>query len=326
MRSSILKDLNKKDKFEIIRNNMNNTITLRSWAKVKEYHFMPCKQPNGTNFPFVKPVRTLSDGSTEMILSEAERNNPDSQYFLRDDEDIVVTDGTTFNLDNPLERNKWLAIKDSDLIVPTRDAKDSEGNLLIDGNKNRYGIAELWVDIPGQESEKTISKKKEINRAWTFIGNDSADGRLTKCKLLGKNMRNSPTPDVEAFLYEMAEKDPKRIIDLYTNGDTALRLLFIDARDKNIIKKKDGVFLYGETVLGGSEESVIYFFKLPSNQRVVTMLKYEVYPEYIPKSERTYNIDNTSKIEVNTNSETDTTSEEKSSSKPETKTTKKSGK
>ena len=48
---------------------MNNTITLRTWAKVKEYHFMPCKQPNGTNFPFVKPVRIMPDGSSEMILS-----------------------------------------------------------------------------------------------------------------------------------------------------------------------------------------------------------------------------------------------------------------
>lgn len=304
---------------------MNNTITLRTWAKVKEYHFMPCKQPNGTNFPFVKPVRTMPDGSTEMILSEAERNNPDSQYFLREDEDIVVTDGTTFNLDNPFERNRWLAIKDSDLIVPTRDSKDSEGNFLIDGNKNRYGIAELWVDVPGQESEKTITKKKEINRAWTFIMNDSADGRLTKCKLLGKNMRNAPTPDVEAFLYEIAERDPKRVIDLYTNGDTALRLLFIDARDKGIIKKKDGVFLYGETILGGSEEAVIYFFKIPTNQRLVTMIKYEVYPEYIPKSMRTPDSieDNTPVLEENKEEDSKKSLDSLNST---TKTTKKSGK
>lgn len=248
---------------------------------------MPCKQPNGTNFPFVKPVRTMPDGSTEMILSEAERNNPDSQYFIREDADIVVTDGTTFNLDNPLERNKWLAIKDSDLIVPTRDARDSEGNLLIDGNKQRYGIAELWVDVPGQESEKTVNKKREINRAWTYISNDSADGRLTKCKLLGKNMRNAPTPDVEAFLYEIAEKNPKQIIDLYTNGDTALRLLFIDARDKRVLKQKEGLFVYADTILGSSEEAVLYFFKLPNNQKIVDMIKYETYPEYVPISMRT---------------------------------------
>lgn len=112
--------------------------------------------------------------------------------------------------------------------------------------------------------------------------NDSADGRLTKCKLLGKNMRNAPTPDVEAFLYETAERNAKQIIDLYTNGDTALRLLFIDARDKHIIIKKDGIFMYGEIALGGTEEAVLLFFKLPTNQKILTMLRDEVYPEYMP--------------------------------------------
>ena len=42
--------------------------------------------------------------------------------------------------------------------------------------------------------------------------------------------------------------------------------------------------MYGETILGGSEEAVLFFFKLPANQKVVDMIKYEVYPEYIPVS------------------------------------------
>lgn len=144
---------------------MNNSVTLRSAFKVKEYHFMPCKQANGLNLPFVKPVRIMPNGASEMILSEAERNDPNSQYFIPEDEDIVVRDGTTFNLDNPLEKNKWLAIKDSFLIVPSRDARDEKGNLKIDGDKNRYGMAELWIDIPGQESEKSVSRKKLITQA-----------------------------------------------------------------------------------------------------------------------------------------------------------------
>ena len=86
-------------------------------------------------------------------------------YFIPEDEDIVVTDGTTFDLDDPIQKNRWLAIKDSDLIVPTRDYRDKNGNLMIDGDKRRYGRAEIWVDQPGVESEKSISKKKLITRA-----------------------------------------------------------------------------------------------------------------------------------------------------------------
>ena len=37
-----------------------------------------------------------------MILTDAERNSPESAYFIPEDLDIVITEGTTFNLDNPL--------------------------------------------------------------------------------------------------------------------------------------------------------------------------------------------------------------------------------
>ena len=258
-----------------------NIITLRSAFKVKEYHIQPCKQPNGLNLPFVKKVRYDAEGNAEMILTEAEKNSPESMYFIPEDEEIVVTDGTTFNLDDPLQKNKWLAIKDSDLIVPTRDYRDSDGNLMIDGGKNRYGAAEIWVDQPGVESEKSVSKMKLITRAWTFIENDSADGRLTKCKLLGRTFRNAPSADVEDYLYKEAEKSPNKIIDLYTNGDTRLKLLFIDAREKGKIVKKSGLFMYGETVLGATEEAVNMFFKNPSNKAIFDMIRDDVYPEYI---------------------------------------------
>ena len=98
-------------------------------------------------------------------MTEAERNNPDSQYYIAEDEDILVTDGTTFDLSDPLQYNKWMSIKDSDLIVPTRDTRDKNGNLYIDGDKMRYGIAELYVDIPGEESERSVSKKQKITKA-----------------------------------------------------------------------------------------------------------------------------------------------------------------
>ena len=69
---------------------MSNVITLRTPYKTKEYHFQPCKQANGMNFPFVKKVRYGADGESEMILSEAERNNPDHLYYIPEDLDIVV--------------------------------------------------------------------------------------------------------------------------------------------------------------------------------------------------------------------------------------------
>jgi hypothetical protein len=255
-------------------------ITLRTIYKTKEYHFQPCKQANGLNLPFVKKVRYNADGESEMILSEAERNDPNSIYYIPEDADIIVTEGTTFNLDDPLENNKWLAIKDSVLIAPTRDAKDENGNLIIDGDKYKYGQAEIWVDIPGEESEKTVKRKQLIAKAYIYIENDSVDGRLTKCKLLGKNLRNAPASDVQAYLYDEADKNPLKVIDLYTNGDTALKLLIIDAKERNVVRKKDGLYVYGESVLGATDDALMMYLKTATNKKILDLIKREVYPEF----------------------------------------------
>lgn len=263
----------------------NKVITIRSVYKVKEYHFQPTKQRNGLNWPWVKPTRIGMDGRSEMVLSDAERNNPDSIYYIPEDLDIVIVDGTTFNLADPLQYNKWMAIKDHDLFAPSRDARDEEGVLLIDGDAKKYGTAELFVDVPGEESERSVNRKKLIIKAMNLVEKDSVDGRLTKCKLLGKNMRYAPSSDVEDYLYQMAEKNPAKVIDLYTNGDTALRLLLIEAKEKGIIKNKNGVFVYGESVLGMTDDAVINFFKIASNNPVFEEIKRETFPQFIQKIE-----------------------------------------
>lgn len=258
----------------------NKIITLRTPYKLKEYHFTPMPDKNGLRKPFVKEVRADADGTTHMVLSEEERNSPEAKYFLPEDMDIVVTEGTTFNLSDPLDFNKWEAIKDSDLIVPMRDARDANGVLLIDGDKKRYGIAEIYVDVAGEDSERLINRRKKIWEAEQFIYNDSMNGILTKCRLLGRNMRNAPLADAQAYLLETADKNPDRIIDLYTGQDSGLQLLLLDAKEKNIIRKVNGWFMYGDTNLGATDEAVIMFLKTPMNKPMLDALKKHVYPEF----------------------------------------------
>ena len=261
---------------------MSNTITLRSvYGKVKTYYFSPLRNKNGLFPPFVKKVRTNAYGDTEMILSEAEMNSPERDYFVPEDLQIEVVDGKTFNLDDPYEKNLWESIKNSHLIAPERDAKDDRGNLLIDGDIRRYGLAELYVERPGFESQKRISRIKLINKAYNFITEDSAEHRLTICKLLGKSMRNMPESDVQDYLYSKAEQNPNLIIDIYTSSDQALKLLIIEAKNKNVIRQQSGVWMYSDTALGVTDEAVILFLKDNKNKTIYDSLRYEVFPEMI---------------------------------------------
>jgi hypothetical protein len=278
---------------------MANTITLRSaFGKVKSVWFNPVKDKNGMYPPFVKEVRMNPNGESEMILSEKDLNDPNRAGFIPADMEILVEDGTTFNLDNILERHKWEAIKNSELIVEERGARDEKGNLIIDGDKNRYGRAEFWVEKPGEESARRIKRKQLITKANVFIEQDSAEGRATKVKLLGKRMYNAPDSDIQDFLYQKAEANPNLIIDLYTGQDQQLRLLFIEATDKNIIKKVSGIFMYGDVRLGVNDEAVIFFFKDPANKQILDEIKIQTFPEYKPlinNSETTNNPSNSKK-------------------------------
>lgn len=96
-----------------------STITLRNvYGRDKKYFLQPCKQKNGTNLPFVKKVRYNEFGDSEMILGPNEMNDPSRDYFIPEDMLIEVYSGKTFDLDDPLERNLWEAIKDNPVIAP----------------------------------------------------------------------------------------------------------------------------------------------------------------------------------------------------------------
>lgn len=265
-------------------------IILRSvWGKVgMQYFIQPSKDPKTGRYPdCVKRV----DSNGDMILSDADRNS--GKYFIKEDETFTVEDGTVFNLEDEYQRNEWEAIKNSSLIAPDRFAKDKKGDSLIDGTldmssrRPRYGVAELYVYKPGAVATARVSRKKLIHKAINFILEDDQGltGLLTKAKLLGKRMNNAAASDVEDFLIKTAEKDPDKIIDLYTGSDTQLRLLLIDAVDAEVIRVKDRVYTYDVTVLGASDKAVISWMKQPKNQRVLELIRKDTYPHLYAKED-----------------------------------------
>jgi hypothetical protein len=262
----------------------SNLIILRSvYGKVgQKYYIQPCKDKKTGRLPeCVKPVNSQGD----IILSDKERNS--GEYFIRENETFVVEDGTVFDLSDEIQRKNWEAIRNCSLIAPDFNAKDSDGNYLIHGTANmktlrpRYGVAELFIDQPGLDSYNRISKKKKIHNACAYILDDprGSEGRLLMAKLLGKNMSNMPDADVEDYLLTVAEKDPDKIVKLYTGDDLALRLLFIEAREKKIILVKNGVYIYLDVVLGATDDAVLTWMKDAKNKKTLELIRRDVFPE-----------------------------------------------
>lgn len=269
--------------------NLSNKIILRNvrGKAVSVIKIQPCKDPKTNKYPdCVKKV----DSNGDMILSERELSDPNRIYFIAENQTFDIVDGTTFDLDDVGDRFKWEAIKNCPYIAPDLYATDANGNSLINGTKGwnsskpRYGIAELYIERPGVEASRRVSKKKLRLDAETYIWNDERgyDGRVLKARLLGHRMQNMPDADVTDFLLEVAEKDPEKIINLYTGGDTAIRLMFVEARDKHIITLKNKLYMYADNVvLGASDEAAILYLKDPKNAGVVKLIKKDLYPDII---------------------------------------------
>lgn len=267
----------------------DNKIILRSvYGKVGiKYFIQPCPNPKTGQMPScIKKV----DSHGDMIMSDEERNklaNGEIVLF-KEDHTFIITDGMVFDLTDKIDKATWEAIKYCPLIAPELTAKNPDGTYMIHGTTDRkevkhrrYGIAELYIDRPGIETQRRVSRKKKVLEACNYIVNDSkgADGRLMKAKLLGKHMTNMPSTDVEDYLLAVAEKDPDKIIKLYTGEDLDLRLLLVEARDKGVVIIKNKMYLYGSRPIGATEEAAIEWMKRSDNQKFVEMMKQDTFPE-----------------------------------------------
>lgn len=281
-------DLSQKIVLRSVRGKVGNVVKIQ-----------PCRNPETSEYAdCVKKV----DSNGNMILSEKELSDPNRKYFIKETDTFDITDGTTFDLENTRQRFIWEAIQYCPLIASDYYAKDRNGNSLINGtpgdytlkdylnrNPRRFGVAELFIERPGVEANRRVSRRKLKHDAEGFIYGDDRgyDGRVLRARLLGHRMDGMADADVTDYLLQVAEKDPEKIISLYTGGDTAVRLLFIEARDKHVILYKNKLYIYADNVvLGATDDAAILFLKDPKNANVYKLIKQDTYPELVGKKDK----------------------------------------
>lgn len=266
----------------------SNVVVLRSvFGKVgQKYFIQPQRDSRGRYADCVK--RADAHGDIILTPAELEKESRGEAAYIKEDEVFVIEDGKTFNLDDVYEKAVWEAIKNCDMIAPDRFAKNEKGEYLIDGTidpkskRPRYGTAELYVDRPGFEAQRRVTRRKLIVEASNYIMNDERgyEGRLLVAKVLGRDMKNQPNADVEDYLLSIAEKTPEKIINCYTGGDMQLRMLFIDAKEHGVIVKKNGLYLYGDNVtLGATDSAVIEWMKISKNAKTLGLIRQDTYPD-----------------------------------------------
>lgn len=265
---------------------MNNEIILRSvYGKVNQIYFIqPCPNPKTGKLPAC--VKTV-DSHGDMILSEDEvaKMNAGLVHFVPANHVFEIVDGTSFNLDDVVDKANWESIEYCNWIAKDRYQRDEQGNLIIDGGAKRYGVADLYVERPGEITRAKVDKKQLVYRALSYIYEDSETERIKKCRVLGRNLNTAIPADILDYLIEIAEKTPKKIIDLYEGEDWKMHLFILDAVDRGVIRKADGIYKYDDKMLGGSIEATITFLRDIRFNKLLESIKRETYPNLLTSAE-----------------------------------------
>jgi hypothetical protein len=251
------------------------------------YNIEPCADSFGRMPACVRRVDAMGD----MILSESDKEQMSTGkvVFIPINQVIKVEHGTTFDLSDPYQKALWECIENSKLIAKQRRQKDSLGNLSIDGSfpvvdahdnpYSRYGIAELYVDQPGETAKIKNTVRELRHQAETLIFNDSQEHRVVMCKLFDRDMTKAPAADVKNFLLDRAEKDPEKVIKYYEQSEYVARLLILTAIDKGVVTRRTDGLYYGELRLGSSVDMVVDLFKQKEQSALMEAVKKETFPE-----------------------------------------------
>ena len=269
--------------FELRREKKRNIVRLRStFSDVGQiYIIQPCRKPDGTYPSCVRSV----DKNGDMILSESDKTlQSQGVVFIPMNKMIEIKPGQEFDLSKPYDKAIWECIENCPGIASSRWEKDENGDYVIDGNDKHYGVAELYVENHELETEKNVTTEKNVFDAKSLVFNDprGPHGRLMIAKILGRDMDDATDSEITEYLLRVAEKTPKRLVDIYTGDDLTLRFLFVEAREKKVIRVKNKAYVYGDEgqfILGMTDDSVINWMKNPANQRILSMIRQDVNPD-----------------------------------------------
>jgi len=125
--------------------------------------------------------------------------------------------------------------------------------------------AYFYIHRPGFESAKKVDAAAQKNKLENYIFNDSNENLYNRVSILGVDMSREVISEVKEYLLDMVKTDPGKVAQVYENATFSLELLYMHAIKKEIINLRNGVYLFGEILLGVDKKAVISFFANPKN-------------------------------------------------------------
>ena len=244
----------------------NKIIEIKSVYKTGKHTIQPAKDPKTGWWSGVDRLSEEEKKGKSYYVTVGETSKERSHLNTK----LVLKDGLIFDLNNEVDALNWKWV---------RQCKE----VAMSFKEAQAGKALFYVHIDGREAETSNAKSEQIFDAMKCIMDDPTTNYANRALLLGLEMENEPSSVIKEFLLETAKKKPMDILRVYRDKSVQVHLLFAKAKQQNKITEGNGVFKYGTTILGITEEASIAF--LQDHKDVMELLERDVNPEYFSKQQ-----------------------------------------
>lgn len=217
----------------------------------------------------LQPARDRRTGQLLGVKKLSDEDKRKVPYFVDNTTTREITDGLTLDLSEDIARIDWEWIKHCPEIALSFDESQSSAHALF------------YVKNDEKEISERIKKVKLTQKALSLVAEEKSQAQwYSVARLLGNRMDHAKPIEVEEYLYSIAQANPQKLVDAYTDKDAKAKLFLMSLRDKDYVKTIGGVLRFGETPLGINESQAVEFIKNPMNASIIEIMRRTLYPEY----------------------------------------------
>jgi len=217
----------------------------------------------------IEPSKDKVTGMLKGVPRLSDEDKRQLTFFTDATTAIMVKDGYVIDFTKFEDRLIWAMIKESYFIAES-----------FHMGQNTPG-ARFYINDEVEQLTKELEGEDLLFKVLSYIHNDRPDELLSRARILGVDMEGDTPDAAKKYLISVAKtKDgPAKLLNLYQSNVIALQLMFYKACDKSLIKKTNGIYMYGSLPLGVSDEEVISYLQAPSNIDLLDQLKKQLNPE-----------------------------------------------
>lgn len=215
----------------------------------------------------VRPVMSKRTGRLIGVTDFTEEQKRHQQKVIDAHTEKVIEDGLTINLEDPIDQIDWEWIK---------HCPEIEGD-IEDCHSSK--IALFYIENINKDTDIRIKKRKVKIQAFLYLQESSQTKKIEVCRLMGIDAISFSGRELEDYLGELADSNPKRLVDAFEDKLVKVKLFLYGLVDKRIISiDQDNVYRWGSYILGIAEKSALEWLQISDNASHVKRLHEILYP------------------------------------------------